>query len=331
MNFDPSAAAAPDSGVFGLNHTAEDSAVVLIPAPYDATVSYGVGTSLGPAAILEASKQVDLEDPQFGEFWRAGIHMEDADLRFEALNHEARGHVARARDGAADAAALADECGSIVRTMIRNRARAAFSAGRIPGLVGGEHAVSFGIMEAAAETGPVGVLHIDAHDDLRSAYEGFTWSHASVMRNVVDRLPNIKRVVSVGVRDSCAEEREKKSQLGSRWVAYDDLTLARRVEGGEPFAVIAQEAVAQLPERVHVTLDIDGLDPSLCPGTGTPVPGGLSFHRLLVLIEALRESGKTVTSFDVVEVSPVGDHEWDANVGARVVFKLCGLAVASRS
>jgi len=331
MSFDPSAAAAADSGLFGLTFDETESLVVAIPVPFDATTSYGGGTSRGPEAILTASRQVDLEDAQFGDFWRAGIMMRPAEARIAEANAEASDLADAARGGDRSALERVNGLSGEVHELVRAAAGDALRAGRIPAVVGGEHSVSFGAIAAAADAaGPIGVLHIDAHDDLRSAYEGFRWSHASVMRNVMERVPGAERVVSVGVRDFCDEEKRERERLGARWVSYDDLALTRRLAGGEAFGAVTKEIASALPERVYITLDIDGLEPALCPGTGTPVPGGLSWRQFVALVDAVAESGKTIVGFDVVEVSPREGDEWDANVGARALFKLCGLAIRSR-
>jgi agmatinase len=331
MSFDPSAAAAAGSGLFGLPFAERDSAVVAIPVPFGATTSYGGGTSRGPAAILAASHQVDLEDAQFGDFWREGIFMREPEPRLGELDAAALAQVDAARKGDAGALERVNALTGEVHELVRAAAADVLRAGRIPAIVGGEHSVSFGAIAAAAEAaGPIGVLQIDAHDDLREAYEGFTWSHASVMRNLMDRASNIERVVSVGVRDFCDEEKQARERLGERWVSFDDLALTRRLAAGEPFGAVAREIARALPERVYVTLDIDGLDPALCPGTGTPVPGGLSWRELVALLDAVAEAKRSIVGFDVVEVAPREGDEWDANVGARALFKLCGLAIRSR-
>ena len=331
MPFDPNAPSESGSGVFGLHEDLGTAAVELIPVPIDATASYGTGSSAGPDAIREASHQVDLEDDQFGGFWPAGMVMREPDLRVTQINTRLRELVAAARTGDSTVLGEINRLGEEYTVLVRTRCESAIAAGRVPGVIGGEHAVSLGAMAAAAAAGPLGVLHIDAHFDLREAYEGFTHSHASVMFNAVDRIPSIERVVSVGVRDFCVEERDRAHALGDRWVSHTDRTMSRRLAGGERFGVIAAEIASALPDRVYITMDIDGLDPALCPGTGTPVPGGLSFAHWCALLDALSAAGKTIAGFDLVEVAPhpaLG--EWDANVGARVLFKLCGLAIRSR-
>lgn len=340
MGFDPDAAAAPGSGVFGLPHVRAEAAVVLIPVPWDATTSYGHGTAKGPEAIRAASTQVDLYDRRFGRVYERGIFMEPVNERIAALSARMRALsgplIARGGAAAADAPDVEriDAAGDEVNAWVRDGVNRVLHDGRTPGLVGGEHAVSFGAIQACAEHfGPIGVLQVDAHMDLRERFEGFEWSHASIIHNVITRLPRVARIVQVGIRDFGEGEMDRGIEVGDRVVTFYDDQWHDAMDAGTPFADLASRAIAALPERVYVTFDIDGLDPSLCPHTGTPVPGGLSFHQASQLLWTLRESGRRVVGFDLVEVAPgpsappEGDEpEWDANVGARVLYKLCALS-----
>ena len=197
-------------------------------------------------------------------------------------------------------------------------------------ILGGDHSVPFGAMRAYAERYPgLGILHLDAHADLRDAYEGFTWSHASIFHNVVTKLPNVSRLVQVGVRDLGQAESRMIERSKGRIVTFFDPDLAALKEVGTPFARIADDIVAQLPNDVYLSWDIDGLDPTLCPGTGTPVPGGLSWNEAIGLLRALQRSGKRIVGLDLCEVSP-GETEWDANVGARLLYKMIGFALLTQ-
>ncbi|MBY0309335.1 MAG: arginase family protein, partial [Phycisphaerales bacterium] len=174
-------------------------------------------------------------------------------------------------------------------------------------------------------------LHVDAHWDLRESFEGFRWSHASIMRNVMETLPVVTRLVSVGIRDYCPEERDFAGASNGRVRTYFDADLHAQLDDGAKWSELCARIVADLPPCVYVSFDIDGLDPSLCPGTGTPVPGGLSFSRAASLLAAVKKSGRRVFGFDLVEVCPALEKgEWDANVGARVLYKMCGMAAPAR-
>jgi agmatinase len=177
----------------------------------------------------------------------------------------------------------------------------------------------------------MGVLHVDAHADLRVAYEGFTRSHASIMHNVLADLPEVAKLVQVGLRDLSEEEHER-TRTDRRVAAFFDADLAREKLEGMSFARLVDPIVEALPRQVYVSFDVDGLDPALCPSTGTPVPGGLSFHEASYLLRRVVESGRTIVGFDLDEVAPGAEgDEWPANVGARLLYKLVGWTLKSRT
>src|SRR5262249_12119223 len=229
------------------------------------------------------------------------------------------------------AVAEIDRAGERVNAHVRATVERWLARDKLVGVVGGDHSVPFGAIEAIAKRFPgVGILHVDAHADLRRAYEGFEWSHASIMDNVVRKVPGVARLVQVGIRDFCEEELDAVRASEGRVVTHFDLDWQRRMLRGETFGKLCEAAVAALPREVWVSFDVDGLDPALCPHTGTPVPGGLSFAQACVLLETLVESGRRIVGFDLNEVAPGPDgDEWDANVGARLLYKLCGFALRS--
>ncbi len=203
--------------------------------------------------------------------------------------------------------------------------------GRLVGVVGGDHSTSFGAIAAVARRHPgVGVLQIDAHADLRIAYEGFEDSHASIMYNVVRRLPDVGRLVQVGLRDLSGEEFAAIAGSDGRIVAFFDAELQEQRFAGDSWAAQCARIIARLPADVHISFDIDGLDPALCPSTGTPVPGGLRFAEATYLLRQVAESGRRIVGFDLNEVAPgPDDNEWDANVGARLLYKMIGWMIKS--
>ena len=339
MPFDPNAAADPSLGIFGLPFNREHSKLVVIPVPFEATVSYGGGTEQGPGAVREASAQVDLFDRRFGEAWQAGIFQEEPDERFVKWGREARrlaGPIIE-RGGAEasdkETVACVDSLCANANALVHERASAALDQRKIPCLLGGEHAVSLGAIRACAEThDTLGVLQIDAHMDLRPAFEGFRYSHASVMHNMLEEIAGVTQLVQVGIRDLSRGETEYAALQGDRVHTHYDDDLFDSIAQGEGFAAICARIIEPLPERVYLTLDIDGLDPSLCPNTGTPVPGGLGFREASLLLHTLATSGRRIVGCDLVEVAPSADgSNRDANVGARVLFRLCMAALKSRS
>ena len=339
MSFDPNAAAQADSGVFGLPHSAEEARVILLPVPFEATTSYGGGTVDGPNAILEASKQVDLFDIETGKPYLAGIHMLEEPANVRTWNDEARKlaqdviEVGGANGDPALEANLkqVNALSERMNAWVHAEAKKWIAAGKLVGVVGGDHSTPFGNIRAHAEAYPgLGVLHLDAHADLRIAYEGFTWSHASIMHNVVERIPGVSRLVQVGIRDFCEEEHQQIVESKGRIVTHFDAVLAAERQKGMTWAQQLARIVEPLPKDVYLSFDIDGLDPVLCPHTGTPVPGGLSFHEASGLVRAVRESGRRIVGFDLNEVAPGPDDEWDGNVGARLLYKMIGWALKSQ-
>jgi agmatinase len=340
MSFDPSSAAV-GGGIYGLPSTTEDARVVLVPVPWEATVSYGSGTANGPAAILEASRQVDLRDRETGRPYEAGITMLPIPTEVRGWSDEARrlaepvianggpGEDAALRRAVAAVDALSERMNGWVHAQCAHW----LQAGRLVGVVGGDHSVPFGALRAAAESYPgLGVLHVDAHADLRAAYEGFRWSHASIMFNVARELSGVARIVQVGIRDYSDEEDALLRENPQRLHTYFEADLREKSQDGETWTHLMRRVVADLPHDVWVSFDVDGLDPALCPHTGTPVPGGLSFAEATSLLRVLVASGRRVVGFDLNEVAPdpTGQSEWDANVGARLLYKLIGFALMSQ-
>jgi len=336
-HFDPDAAAPGGSGIYGLPFTADEARVVIIPVPYEATTSYGGGTSRGPEAVFEASKQVDLFDRETGRPYEAGIAMLEIPKAITDWNAKAKGIAAAVieKGGVVDdatrgAASQVNQISEKVNDWVYEQTRALLIAGKMPVVLGGDHSVPFGSILAYAETHPnLGILHLDAHADLREAYEGFTWSHASIFNNVITKVGGVDRLVQVGVRDCSNAEAAMIDGSQGRIVTFFDSDLAARKEEGATWAEIADEIVAALPHDVYLSWDIDGLDPTLCPSTGTPVPGGLSWNEAIGLLRALRRAGKHIVGLDLCEVSP-GENEWDANVGARLLYKMIGFALLTR-
>ncbi len=309
--------------------------------PWEATVSYGAGTAKGPEAILQASRQVDLYDRETGRPYRAGIFLRKVAPRLVELNSQARAAalplIAKGGSDGSDAdlsqLSIVDRAAEEMNGIVHAETARLLNLGKLPGVLGGDHASPFGAIQAVAESFPgLGILHFDAHADLRDAYEGFQWSHASIFHNVVRRIPNVARIVQVGIRDFCEQEFSLIQDSSGRLVTFFDPDLRARIHEGEPWGRLADEIVAALPEHVYVSFDIDGLDPALCPHTGTPVPGGLSFAEATTILRKLARSGRRVVGFDLNETAPdpTGESEWDANVAARLLYKLIGFALISR-
>lgn len=332
--FDPNAPGVANGSFFALPWTHEEAALTLLSVPWDVTTSYRAGTSLGPQAMVEASTQIDLYDAAVPRAWEIPIHSLPFPQALLTQNEVCRPSAERViaawaagldapRLQAEDLARVNEACEEMNR-FVREACLAELQAGKLVGLVGGEHSVPLGYYQALARHYPgFGILHIDAHADLREAYEGFTYSHASIMYNAL-QIPQVEKLVQVGIRDYCTDEAELM-QAHPKVCAFPNALLQRALFEGGTWQDRCRDIIAQLPPYVHISLDIDGLLPELCPHTGTPVPGGLSYDQLDYLLYALATSGKRIVGFDLCEVAPApeGTDEWDANVGARILYKLC--------
>jgi agmatinase len=329
-----------DAGLFGASTTPQQADLVVIGVPWEPTVSYGRGTSGTPAALPAASHQIDLYDPFLGDDFDEAAAMPPLREDWIALNASAVRDAAQVMDarGQLDAELEAklqavNDASERLNRQVQQEVARWLEAGKSVGVLGGDHSCPLGSMLAHAEhCGPFGVLHLDAHLDLREAFEGFVHSHGSIMFNLLRASERVEALVSVGIRDYCIEE----AQLAAdepRVTAFYDRDLARARFQGRTWDDLCAEIVAALPQQVYVSLDIDGLDPALCPHTGTPVPGGLGFEEARYLLESVVASGRRIIGFDLVEVAPDPENpndEWDLNVGARVLHKLCTLTWMGR-
>ena len=331
-SFDPNNLANEESNLFGLPFTAEESDVIILPVPWEVTVSYSAGTASGPEAILEASKQVDLFDSDVPDAWKAGIHMlplnEDLANQSQELRDRAERHILSlqqqevSENTSLESVNLA--CEEMV-AFVKQECGFWLDKQRVVGLLGGDHSTPLGFIQALAERhDDFGILQLDAHCDLRIAYEDFEYSHASIMHNAL-KLNSVSRLVQVGIRDYCQQEVERIRNSNGRIVTFFDEVLSNERYEGKTWQMQCREIVDALPEKVYVSFDIDGLNPALCPNTGTPVAGGLEFSQAVYLLRSLVHSGKKIIGFDLNEVAP-GDDEWDANVGARMLLKLAVFA-----
>ncbi|MGH9550094.1 MAG: agmatinase family protein, partial [Terriglobales bacterium] len=215
-------------------------------------------------------------------------------------------------------------------TLVESRAAHFLDRNKLVGLIGGDHSTPLGLLrELGKRHDDFGILHFDAHSDLRDAYEGFRYSHASIMFNVLE-LKSMSKLVQVGIRDYCEDEAKLIRNSHGRIIAFFDRDCKSRLYEGESWRDICDEIVSLLPPKVYVSFDIDGLDPKFCPNTGTPVPGGLELEEALYLVRHVVRRGRQIIGFDLNEVSRGAD-EWDANVGARLLYRMANLAALSHS
>lgn len=334
-NFDPSQPGLADASIYGLPFSAEESEIIIVSVPWEVTVSYGAGASDGPAAIFDASFQVDLLHQDFPELWKLGIYLDEGPAHWKANSDLYKAMAQPIIEALEEGKSLEhlpelkadldkiNEASRLLNSELKERVSSWIDKGKRVILLGGDHSTPYGYYEALAATyGQFGILHFDAHMDLRIAYEGFTYSHASIMYNTI-QLPEVTKLVQMGIRDFCEQEVEvvKSSE---KVKVFTDADLKKEQFEGKTWKDQVDEAIALLPKNVAVSFDIDALYQWYCPNTGTPVPGGLSYEQAVYALNRLAESDKKIIGMDLVEVAP-GEDEWDGNVGARLLFHMCGV------
>ncbi|MDX2213719.1 MAG: agmatinase family protein [Oculatellaceae cyanobacterium bins.114] len=338
QTYDPSGIGLDNGNLLGLPFDYDSANLIVFGVPWEVTVSYGAGTANGPLRVLEASRQLDVFDFDYPDGWKHGIFMAEIPAQIQAQGESLRRDAAQIIEHLEQGNAIEDDPDLLQRLQQINqacaqvnqwlfeRSQAAMNQGKQVAVIGGDHSTPLGYLQALAQHySDFGILHIDAHADLRDAYEGFQFSHASIMFNAL-QLPQISKLVQVGIRDLCQDEVTLIQQSQGRVSAYYDPMLKQKLYAGIPWSELCQQIVSELPSQVYISFDIDGLDPKLCPNTGTPVPGGLELEQAFCLFREVVQSGRQIIGFDLVEV---GDAEWDGNVGARAVYKLCNLMALS--
>lgn len=261
----------------------------VIPVPYEKTVSYGTGTARGPRAIIEASAQMEVFDGK-------GVPAEEAGI----FTH------------------LPVDCGGAAEKVLARIATAVAGAvvlGKVPIVLGGEHTVTFGAATGLAAAGhEFGVVQFDAHADLRDSYRGVKWSHACVMRHILDAGAPL---FQIGVRSLSKPEADLR--VARRIGHLDAVDIA---EHGLPAVILPKD----FPRDIYLTFDIDALDPALVPGTGTPEPGGLAWFEALRALRRVLQ-GRRVLGFDVVEVAPLRGSHVSEFTAARLIYEIMGMIV----
>ena len=333
-NFNPNGVGSLNGNLFGLPFSIDDAELVVIPVPWEVTVSYSAGTADGPQAILDASPQLDLYDPELADAWKYGISMLPIPTiiqeKSNQLREKAKAHIDDLENGGLghqNTIDLIDKESEYIKDWIIEQAELWASKGKKVCLLGGDHSTPLGLIDfISTQYSDFGILQIDAHADLRDAYEGFKYSHASIMFNAI-QITQVSKLVQVGIRDYCASELEIIN-TNPKLKTFFDKDIKEAQFTGKNWQQQCDEIIAELPQNVYLSFDIDGLDPKYCPNTGTPVPGGLDFDQALYLVKKLVDSGRKIISFDLNEVSP-DETEWDANVGARLLYRIANLMLKS--
>jgi len=279
--------------------TLDEAAIVIVSAPYEHTVSYGGGTRLGPAGIIEASAFVEFYDDEFEKelCFEKGI----ATIAPIDFNE----HI--------DKDALDD---------IESQVRDLLTLQKFVVTLGGEHTISTAPIKAHYDFFPsMSILHFDAHSDLRDTYHNTPFSHACFMARVAEFFPT-ERIVQVGIRAQCKEEAEFITQKGIKTMYASAI---RRGLWGQHWQ---EKAVSFLSDEVYITFDVDYFDPAIMPATGTPEPDGFLYAETLDVFRQLRRAGKKIIGFDVVELAPSETAPHAALTTARLVYKLLNIAFA---
>jgi agmatinase len=341
--FDPNCISNPNNNIFGLPFTEDEARVVILPVPWEVTVSYETGTARAPEHILTESGKVELHDAEVKDGWRNGFFMRKPDkkilmksdyLRKEAelyINYISQGELVSDNKFMCKALKEVNSGSVYLNEWVHEQTKDLLEKGKLVGVLGGDHSTPLGFLKALAEkNAEFGILQIDSHCDLRKSYADFKYSHASTMYNALEDIPQIKKLVQIGIRDYCEEERDYLLANKNRIVIYPDKDLKERKFEGENWSTTVDEIIKQLPDKVYISFDIDGLDPKLCRMTGSPVPGGFEIEEIFYLLKKIVKSGRKLIGFDLSEVG-ISRDGWDENVGARVLFKLCNLMIMANS
>jgi agmatinase len=333
--FDPNVIAIPNGNIFGFPVKEEDADIVLIPVPWDVTASYGKGTANGPQAILDASLQLDFYRHDLKSAHEINVFFAPISEEWKKISDDFQPDMVEYIDFLENGGQVqsnpffnqwlskVNQTQAALKENLKERIRPLLEDGKIIGIIGGEHSTPLALLELLSEQGEeFGVLQIDAHADLRVAYEGFEQSHASIMYNALKNCPNLTKLTQVGIRDISEAEVDIINNSNDRINTFYDWDLKKAQYEGENWSESVQKIIATLPQKVYISYDIDGLTPSLCPNTGTPVPGGFELEQIAYLFDQLVKSGRKIIAFDFCEVSPGENDEWDANVGSRVLWDL---------
>jgi len=339
QNFDPNGVGLKNGNFIGLPFDEETAEIILLPVSWDVTVSSGDGTATGPENILNCSSQLDLYDPDVKDAWKAGIYFlptnssmfkSSKSLRKISKKYidflENGGVVSKNKKQSINLKIINNGCITL-KNWVYKKTKKLLEKGKLVGLVGGDHSTPLGYLEALSEKHKsFGILQFDAHMDLRKAYEGFKYSHASIFYNAL-KIKQIQQLTQVGIRDFSKEEVDL-SKKDKRVDVFYYHEISDEKLNGKPWAKICKKIINTLPQKVYISFDIDGLQPTLCPNTGTPVPGGLTYEEAIFLIKEVVNSGRKIIGFDLCEVAGT-KNEWDGNVGARLVYKLSNFMWAS--
>ncbi len=330
QSFDPNAPGDLSNNIFGLPFDVNNAKVVIVPLPWDATVSNKSGACYGPGNIKEQSYQIDLFDPVAPGMWKNGIAMDEIPGKILKTNLECLDKVekfVRTTDGVKSRninvrKKIIGEVNSTYKNILfetEQKCKKYLEEGKYVVLLGGDHSTALSLLNAvSAKNENFGILQLDAHADLRKSYEGFENSHASVMYNALN-ISQISKIVQVGVRDYCDEENETVVKNQQRIKMFTARDIYKLLFNNKSWNDICESIVDELPENVYISYDVDFLNPSECPTTGTPVPGGFSYEQSLYLVDKVVSAGKKIIGIDLVET---GQGSLDGVISCRLLYRM---------
>jgi agmatinase len=321
------------SKLFGLPFTIETAEVVVIPVPWDVTSTVQGGTSLGPSAVLNASTQVELYVDRIEDAWKMGIAMLPIDKGWHDKNNEARifteayfnflngGEVKLSEKDKSIIIKNINALSENINEWVFQKSSEIIKSGQIPIVLGGDHSVPFGLMKAISQKyDSFGVLQIGAKANMIPAHQNFTYSHASIMHNLL-QLSQVSKLVQLGTSDFYAKESGDMNN-DDRISTFYDYMLARESFEGVPWSAQTDRIIARLPEKVYISLDINSL--ALQFSSITVIPSWLTYHHLIYLFDKLALTGRQIIGFDICEVSGSLSN-WHAIIGARLLYYLSNI------
>lgn len=334
-SFNPEGTFTDESSIFGMPKDVSAN-LKLLPVAWEPTASFKKGTLNGPQAIFEASKQMDLYHPYFRKVYEGGVCW-DTDLLEQTLKLNAESSPVASKVIKQIETGQTTEQNDI--DFVNNQSKklneliyqASNNSSQVVGLIGGDHSTPFGLIKSLSEkyNGNFSIVHIDAHFDFRSAYQGFEFSHASIMHNVKTKLKKSPNIFQLGIRDFC--ESEYKFALKKSTFLLDQ-EMHSKLLNGKTYHDCLDELFKNLNENIYISFDIDGLSPEFCPNTGTPVPGGITYNQATYLIQYLHKKGHKLIGFDLVEVSPGKSTKYgeglDEIIAARILYEISCFALS---
>ncbi|RAP31861.1 agmatinase [Candidatus Marinamargulisbacteria bacterium SCGC AG-414-C22] len=322
-----------DQNLFGLYPIQAEADIHVIPVPWDVTASFRKGTALAPQHIKAASLQCEIYHPDYQAAFDEGIYMLPEHQRIKDLNktYSPLASKIMTKSDQHTNLTVTDKkhlnniniASNEVNQLVYQLAEESIKENKLIGLIGGDHSTPLGFIQALADYIPsFGVLHFDSHMDLRSSYQGFDYSHATIMHHVLG-INDITRIVQVGVRDYSEEEVSAMKSSKGKIKTYFNHDLKRDLYQGRTWENCCKKIINNCPDLIYISFDIDCLSPEYCPNTGTPVPGGLDFDQVSFLLAMLVKAKKRIIGFDCVEVAGEAN-SLDVIVGSRVLSLLAG-------